>query len=50
VDYHALAVDIANFEVSQFVAAQSSSVKGCDDRPMLQIRGVVENPGDLCRA
>ncbi len=50
VDEHAPAVDIVNLEIPQFVAAKPSGVKRRDDRPMLQVAGVIENPGDLCRA
>src|SRR5918998_1577898 len=45
-DDHALAVDVADFQVSKLVAPQSSRVERGDDRPVLQVVRVVEDARD----
>src|SRR4051794_27892888 len=46
-DDHALAVDIADFQVSKLVAAQSSRVKRRNNGPVLQVVCVVEDAPDF---
>src|SRR6476661_4344105 len=49
-DDHALAVDVADFQVSKLVTPQSRRIERGDYGPVLQVRGVVENARDFfCR-
>src|SRR6476620_3014825 len=46
-DDHALAVDVADFQVSKLVTPQSRRIERGDYGPVLQVRGVVENARDF---
>jgi hypothetical protein len=44
---HVSAVDITYLQMAKLVAPQGRSTERCDDRPMFQVAGAVENASDL---
>src|SRR6516165_10871057 len=47
VDQCALTIDVFHLQQTEFITAHAGAIEGCQDGPVLQIPGRIQNPGDL---